>query len=108
MRFIEPVTPEFQDQVEDFLGLVFGDAALHRAAEEVRLEFGDHVGGLFRDRFDQLVGVGELDAAELIEDLHDRFLVNHDAVRLGQNLIHDRMHLRHRFLAVLAAAVERN
>ena len=38
-----------------------------------------------------LYALRQLDPAELVEDLHDLFLVDHDAVGLGQDRVHDRV-----------------
>ena len=62
----------------------------------------------------QAYALRQLDAAEAVEDPHDLFLVDHHAVGLVEDLLHDRVRVRRLLAAVLAvdvvvdhAAVER-
>ena len=52
------------------------------------------------DRFDQFVCSAQLDPAELIENLHHFFLIDHDSVGLFKNCVLVRMDLGHRLGAV--------
>src|SRR5665213_3111070 len=103
--FVEPITPELQDELENLLRLFLAYAFVHRPLDERRLESGDDLDRFLADCFDQLVGVAQLDAAELVEDLHNLFLIDHNSVGFFKNLIHDWMHRRHRLAAMLAVAV---
>ena len=104
VRFVEAVVGELRHQVEDFGGLRRIDAALDRAlGEDVALRL--HLrGDLLAHGAAQQVGAAEAVAGHRLGDLHHLFLVDHDAVGLGQDVVDDRMR-RVPFLAVLAPAV---
>jgi hypothetical protein len=57
---------------------------------------------LLADRLDERVRLAQRDAAQLVDDLHDLFLVDHDAVGLIGELIDDGVDLGHVLAAVLA------
>ena len=61
---------------------------------------GDDLFFFLADRLDALVGVGQFDAADAVEDSHDLLLVDHDAVGLFEHRIDQRMHLGRRLAAV--------
>ena len=52
---------------------------------------GDHVELLFADGLDAAIGVGQLDAAQPVDDPHHLLLVDHHAVGFGQDFFHHRM-----------------
>jgi hypothetical protein len=62
---------------------LLGQPLLLRALDELGAFLLDLVVLLLADVLDERVGVAELDAAQAVHDLHDLFLVHHDAVRLG-------------------------
>ncbi len=104
VRFVEAVIGELRHQLEHLDGLGLRDAARRGAVHE-GLPLRVHLGAdLLAHRAAQQVGAAQAVAAHGLGDLHHLFLVDHDAVGLGQ----DRLQLRMRGLprlAVLAAAV---
>ena len=106
--FIKTISAEFQDMLEDLLGFFLAHAFGDGPFQKLGLHLRDHFTLLFTDRLDEFVGAAQLDPTELIENLHDLFLVDHDSIGLFQNFIHDRMHLRHLLTAVLAVAIARD
>ncbi len=106
MRLVETVAAEVDDQLEDLLApsssvrprswapLMNSVAAL---VDDLLL--------LLADRLDAGIGAGQLDAAQTVEDAHDLFLIDHDAVGLGQDFFHDRVRIGRLFAAVLAVDV---
>ena len=80
VRFVEAVFGEFRHQVEDVGRLFFRHAALYRAADEDVFVARHFFGFLFAHRAAQVVRFAEAVVGEFLRDLHDLFLVNHDAV----------------------------
>ncbi len=108
MTLVETVAPELQDQLENLLGLLLRHTLGHGALDEIGLELGNDLRLLLGDSLDQLVGVGQFDAAKLVEYLHDLFLVHHDPVGFRQDLVHDRVNLGDLLRTMLTIAVGRN
>ncbi len=61
------------------------------------------------------IGLAECVAGQLLGELHDLFLVDNNAVRVAENLLHLRHEIAHRFFAVVTlnklidhAAIERS
>ena len=73
-----------------------------RPVDELLAELGDHLQLLLADRLDATVGVGQLDAAQAVEDPHHLLLVDHHAVGLFQDFLHHRMLV----LGLLAAVLD--
>ena len=82
---IEAVAGEFFDIVKDFVGLFLGEAVGYGAVEEGDFFLGDGLDFLFGDGLDDVVGAAEGDVAQAVEDPHDLFLVDHDAVGFGED-----------------------
>ena len=91
MRFVETVARELLDQPEQFGSLLLRHALGVGALDELLAELGDGLELLLADRLDATVGVGQLDAAQAIEDSHHLLLVDHHAVGLFQDLFHHRV-----------------
>ena len=72
------------------------------ALDELLAELGDDRQLLLADRLDALVGTGQLDAAQPVEDPHHLLLVDHHAVGLFEDLLHHRV----RILGLLAAVLD--
>ena len=106
MALVEAVAAEVDDQVEDLLGgRLRSTPALLAPLDEVGPAGVDDLLLLLADRLDAGVGAGQLDAAEAVQDPHDLFLVDHDAVGLGQDFLHDRVRIGRLLAAVLAVDV---
>ena len=105
--FVEAVVGEALHQVEDLGGLLRRDAAaLGAVAEDLALGF--HLrADLLAHGAAQQVGGAEAVAGQVLRDLHDLFLIDHDAVGLGQD-VHDRRMRRLPRLAQLARAIGRD
>ena len=91
VRFIEAVSGENFDKVEKFLTGFLIEAVRDRAGDEVVVELRDFVVFLFTDRFNAGVRARERNVPEPVQDAHDLLLVDHDAVRFGENLFQHRM-----------------
>ena len=72
------------------------------AVDELLAELGDDRQLLLADRLDARVGVGQLDAAQPVEDPHHLLLVDHHAVGLFQDFLHHGV----RVLGLLAAVLD--
>ena len=105
VAFVETVAGEFQDEVEDAFGVPFGNTLFVGAFDEVLALGIDGVFLLFADRFDERVGGAQGHTTELVHDLHDLLLVDHDAVRLAGVFFDDRVHLRDGLATVFARVV---
>jgi hypothetical protein len=84
VRLVEAVPRELEDELEQFLGLPSSAQALaHRPFDELRAL------ALMTFSFFLLMALmsvyagAERDVAQLVHDLHDLFLVDHDAVRVA-------------------------
>ena len=107
MRFIEAIIGELRHEVEDFGGLRRINASFDGALREaiaLRLHFRRD---LLAHRPAQQVGRSQRIARHRLGYLHDLFLVNHDPVGLGQDVMNDRMRGLP-FFPMLAAAVIRD
>ena len=102
---VEAVAAEEGDQVENLPRRRLGHAALLCPLEELGPPLVDDLLLLLADRLDAGVGAGQLDAAQAVEDAHDLFLKDHDAVGLAQDFLHDRVRVGRLLAAVLAVDV---
>ena len=91
VALVEAVAREPLDQLEDLLRLVLLQALADAAGEEPLLLLLDDAGLLLADRLDERVCVAQRDVPQPVADLHDLFLVGHDAVGLFEDLGHDRV-----------------
>ena len=107
MRLVEAVIGELGHEVEDLGGLVRRDAALHRALLEDGALLLHLLLDLLAHGAAQQVGRTQAVARQVLGDLHHLFLVDHDAVGLGQHA-HQRRMRRLPGLAVLALAIGRD
>ena len=102
VRLVEAVARELLHQVEHLVGLGLRYAFLRRAVAEDLAMLGHLLGLLLAHRTAQQVGAAERIAAQDLRGLHDLFLVDHDAVGLGQHLGHQRVRVLDFLAAVLA------
>ena len=105
MALVEAVARELEDQFEEVVGAVLGQALLDGTIDELGAFLLDLVVLLLADVLDQRVGVAQLDAAQAMHDLHDLFLIHHHAIRLARVRVDDVVDLGHVFGAVLAPVV---
>ncbi len=91
MRLVEAIAAEELDQLEDLRRPGWIQPALDGPLDELLLARRDDVHLLLRDGLDRRVRLGQLDAAQAIEDPHDLFLVDHHPVGLFQDVLHHRM-----------------
>ena len=100
MRLVEAVPREHLDVVPDLRGLGHCDFVLHTAAHEL-VFLGRHDRGvLLAHGLAEHVGFAHREARDGCGDLHDLFLVDHDAVGLAQDLFERWMLVRHLGLPV--------
>ena len=85
-----------------------GEALCCCALDEDGAGFLDVFFFLFGDGLDERVGGAEGDAAEFVDDLHDLFLVDHDAVGFVGEAVDDGVYFGDWCLAVLAPVVVRD
>ena len=90
VRLVEAVARERLDVVEDLVRLLLVVAVRGRAVDELAALRGHDRGVLLAHRLAQQVGVAERVAGHALRDLHDLLLVDDDAVRLLEQLLHDR------------------
>ena len=100
VRFVEAVAGEGDDEVPEFLGDLFGDAIADGSGDIVSVEAGDNFFLFFADGFDAFVGFGEFDVANAVQDPHDLFLVDHNAVGFFENGVDGGVYFSGRFAAV--------
>ena len=103
--FVEAVAGEFFDEGEELGGLFLGDAVGLCAFDEGGFFLVDDFGGFFADGLDDVVGAAERNVADAVEDAHDLFLVDHDAVGFGEDFVDDGGDGRDGLAAVFAGAV---
>ena len=102
VALVEAVAGELVDLLEDLLGLGLGHAARDRALDEV-LALGLHLrADLLAHGPAQQVGGAERIAGQLLGDLHDLLLVDHDPEGLLQDAFQRRIEVIDRLLVVLA------
>ena len=105
--FVEAVVGEFGHEVE-YLGRLGGvDAAFGRAFLEDGALFFHFLLDFLAHRAAQEVGAAEAISRHFLRNLHDLFLIDHNAVGLGQDVV-DFGVRGFPFLAVLAAVIIRN
>ena len=105
---VEAVARELLDQPEQPGCLLFREPLVARAGDEALAGGVDRLSALLADRLDQRVRLAERYVAQLVDDLHDLFLVDHDAVGVGRVPVDDLVDLRGLLAAVLAVAVGRD
>src|ERR1051326_2939718 len=102
VRLVEAVARERLDVVEDLVGLLLVVAMCQRAGHEL-LALRDHQRqDLLPHRLAQQVRLAERVAGHALGDLHDLLLVDDDAVRLLEDLLHHRHEVLRLRLSVLA------
>ena len=82
MRLVEAVAGEFGHQIEDVLGLVFGDVVLLGPGHELGLLLVHDLGIFLAHGPAQDVGIAQGVAGQDVGDLHDLLLVDDDPVGL--------------------------
>ena len=102
---VEAVARELLDQAEQPRRLVLREPLVPGAGNEALPGRVDRLPALLADRLDQRVRLAERHVAQLVDDLHDLFLVDHDAVSVGRVPVDDLVDLRGLLAAVLAVAV---
>ena len=105
VALVETVTAEEGDESKDFAGGCLGHASLLSAGEEFGPALIDSLVLFLADGFDAGVGAGELDVAQAVENPHHLFLVDHDAIGLGEDFFHHWMRINRLFPAMLAIDV---
>src|SRR5207245_10831397 len=105
MALSEAVPSEMGDQLEAFAGLRLAGPPLLGPTHELFPALIDNLVVLLADRLDTRVGARQLDATQAVENPHDLLLIAHDAVRLGQDIRHDRVRINRLLAAVLAVDV---
>ena len=87
MRLVETVARELRHQIENFLGLVLGEAAFVRAGKKTVALLG-HLHRIFLAHCPpQQVGFAQRIAGQHVGDLHDLFLVDDDTQGFLQQLL---------------------
>ena len=108
MRFVEAIAGELGHLIEDLLGLARCDAARHRAFDE-GFALGVHFRlDLFAHCAAEQIGAAQRVARQHLGDLHDLFLVDHDAVGFLQDLLKRWVQVVGLLLAVLYRNVARD
>ncbi len=108
MALVEAITGKLLHQVEDLVGLGLADAVGQRAGAEDLALLGHLLGLLLAHRAAQQVGAAQRIAAQDLRGLHHLFLVDEDAVGLGQHRLQQRVRVFDSLLAVLARAEGRD
>ena len=94
--------------IKDLLGLAERDAARHRALDKA-LPLGIHFGlNLLAHRAPQQIGAAQRIAGQHLGDLHDLFLIDHDAVGFLEDLLKRRVQVVGLLLAMLDRDVARD
>lgn len=102
--FVEAVAGEFFQEVEDAFGLFAGDAVVVGAAfDEFDAFFGHFFGVFFAHGAAQEVGAAEAVAGQEVGGAHDLFLVDHDAVGVGADVLEEGVFVGDLDVAVAAA-----
>ena len=92
MGFVESVTGEFIDLCPDLLReFRLNIVGLLASFDKIEFFLLHDVHLLFPDGTADNVGMSESEACELLYDLHDLFLIQHDSVRLFEDRFHFRM-----------------
>ena len=108
MALVEAIAGELVDQVEQLIGLGRGDGVDGGALDEARA-LRIHLGlDLLAHRAAKEIGLPKAVAGEHLRRLHHLFLVDEDAVGLGQHLLKHRVRVSERHPAVLAVAEQRD
>ena len=108
MRLVEAVPLERLERGEDGVDRRWRHAALRRLGHELLAHGPQHGRLLLADRIAEGVGLGAGESAEGDGRGHDVFLVDEDPVRLLEVRLQQRVEVRHRLQAVLAADVGRD
>ena len=91
VALVEAVAAEAGNQVPDLVDQVLGQLLLLAPFLEDLFLGGDDLAAFLADGLDQLVGSRQRNVAQAVEDLHDLFLVGHDAVGLVEHLVQHRV-----------------
>ena len=85
VRFIEAVACELDDHVPHVLSVFFTQSLFDRPLHVLFIVRGDDLFFFLTDRLNTSVRSRQRNLAKPVQDLHDLFLVDHDAIGLGQN-----------------------
>ncbi len=105
MAFVEPVAGELEDQIEELFRFFLRKPFYLCISDEPHAVGVNDLFLFLTDRLDKRVRIAQPNTAQLVDDLHDLFLVDHHAVRLSGVPIDDGVNLGHALLAVLSAVV---
>ena len=109
VALVEAIAGELVDQVEQFVRLGLGDAVHLGAALDEDRALRVHLRlDLLAHRAAQQIGAAEREAGEDLRRLHHLFLVDEDAVGLGQDRFEQVVRIDDRLGALLAAAEARD
>ena len=108
VRFIEAVIGEFLQQIKDFAGFLLVDPIGDGPSLELGALLGHFLGDFLTHRAAQQIGTAKRIARHDLRDLHHLFLVNDNALGLGQNMIDQRMDGFQLLEPVLHLAIGRN
>ena len=98
VRLVEAVAGEVRQQVEDLAGLLLRQLVLDGPVHEAIALRGHDLGVLLAHGLAQHVGFAHREAADVAGHAHDLFLVRDHPVRVAE----DRLHLRHHVRDLLA------
>ena len=85
MRKIKRVTSKWQDQIPQLICLFLSQAILQTAILETRLLLCHQCAVFFTNCLKNNIGITKRVACNRLEQLHNLFLVNENAIRIGQN-----------------------
>ena len=105
MALVEGVVGELLDDVEQFLAQGRAVAGGVAAAHEGRTLLLHELPYLLATGLPEVVGLCQRVASELLGDPHHRFLVDHEAVGVGQEFLGIRVEVVHRLPAVLSIGI---
>ena len=109
VAFVEAIACELVDQVEQLVGFDFVDIVVRLATIDEPLALRIHFSlYLLTHRAAQQVGITQRIAGEHLRGLHHLFLIDDDAVSLGQNAFEFGVRVLDRLQPILAAAEQRN
>ena len=107
VRLVKAIAGELLHQVEEFVGLGLLQSVFASPLAEDAAMLGHLLGLFLAHRTPQQIGAAERVTADDLRHLHDLFLIDHDAVGLGQNRLDTRLRII-KALAVFARDVIRN
>ena len=94
MAFVEAVTGKFQDEIEQIISQTLIHALLGRTIDELGSICIDDPVFFLSDCLDEGVCVSQGDVAKTMHNLHDLFLIHHDAVCFLRISVDDLVHFR--------------